>query len=181
MQTKRHTLSSPKVIKNYFLLYYADDSTKVLQEIYKKASLMLESFKGFYISSDILEQHQQLLYLALTKHSIEFKRFEGKRLLKNELIDLLNTLSGFFGVIDYATLPKIHKSSIEQDIKEIAKEVNVIFIESYIIESLEDLILLETIKQLAQALCVRIEIGIDCHKKWLPNLRTLTTNMCVLS
>ena len=93
MQTKQPILSSPKVIKNYFLLYYSKTPKHTLQAIYQKALTLIESF---------------------------------------------------------------------------------------IIDSCEDIASLQQIKELTHALGVRIEIGVNSDIKWLPELQALTTNRCVL-
>ena len=181
MQTKLKRIAAPKVIKNYFLLYYSNDHQRVLQEIYAKAASLLESSKGFYISSDIFTQEEQLLYLALAKRGIEWTQFVQKKLLKRELFEVMFSLSQFLGVVELSETKTIQKKSVVEDIQSIAKDVNAIFIESFSVESLEDLATLQTIRQLAQTLGIRIEIGIVCSKEWLQKLHALTSYICMLS
>ncbi|NBK98426.1 MAG: hypothetical protein EOM50_10460 [Erysipelotrichia bacterium] len=180
MQSKLKRIASPKIIKNHFMLYYSTDHHRVLREMYTKASSLLVSSKGFYISADHLSQSMQLQYLALAQHGIEFSKFENDKLLKKELQLVSKSLSDYLGVVEFSNKNRIRKESLVGDIKTIAKEVDFIFIESFRVNSTEDLTMLHTIKELAHELLVRIEIGIVCSQEWLNKTYALTSNICVL-
>lgn len=177
MQTKPNGIGTPKVIKNHFLLYYANDYKRILREIYTKAALLLDTPKGFYISSDVYTQNEQLFYLCLAKNS----HFETKNLLKKELLECMKTMNNYFGVVEFSKVPAIKKESFAEDIQAIAQDVDMIFIESFILQSQEDIKMAYAMKQLAQMLSIRIEIGLVCSKEWLEKLRTMPLPLSILS
>lgn len=154
-----------KIIKNTFLVYWAQDEVALAKTIYTKAASLLDSDKGFFLSSHRFQGEQHALVCA-AQAGVDIKKYQQGKLLKGELDLLSKTMVKYFNVVESAIPPQILRDNPYDDIAAYTPYTDYAFIECLEVSSDEDLVFIRELQRISKELSIRIEVGVKCTQVW---------------
>ena len=159
MINKTGTKRAISVVKNNFLLYTADNKSKVTKRIYERAATVAKGEKGFLLLSDTRGEEEQFMLLSSVAAGVDIQKYLDGKLLKNELLALTEAVSSLFGTVeatgDGATEPRLFREQIQKH----SEYISYAFIELFSLGERETLFLLEELKNIGGKCGIRIEVG----------------------
>lgn len=176
MNTIIHKGSKLKIQKNTFLVYCSENQTKLSQAIYAKAASLLDTDKGFFISSH-RSQGEQLSLVCAAHEGTDSDKYLHNKLLKSDLERLNQAMIRYFGAIEPAIPPQIRREYAYEDISVYAPYIDYAFIEFIDVNTEDDIAFLKELQRLSKELSIRIEVGVRCIETW----REKISNFAILS
>lgn len=154
-----------KIIKNMFLVYWAQDEVALAKTIYTKAASLLDGDKGFFLSSHRSQGEQHALVCA-AQAGIDIEKYQQGKLLKGELDLLSKTMIKYFSVVESAVPAQIRREYPYDDISAYTPYTNYAFIEYLEVSSNADIAFIKELHRISKVLSIRIEVGVKCTQEW---------------
>jgi hypothetical protein len=178
MNTIIHKGYKLKIIKNTFLIYHAQDESSLTKAIYSKAATLLDTDKGFFISSH-RSQGEQLSLVCAAHEGIDSDKYLHNKLLKSDIERLNQAMIRYFGAIEPAIPPQIRRKYAYEDISVYAPYIDYAFIESIDVNAEEDIAFLKELQRLSKELSIRIEVCVRCTETWREKISSFATLVSV--
>ncbi|MDQ1267472.1 MAG: hypothetical protein QG560_115 [Campylobacterota bacterium] len=167
-----------KIVKSTFFIYCSEDDAQLTKAIYTKAASLLDTDKGFFISSH-RSQGEQLSLVCAAHEGIDIsKQLQGK-LLKNDLERLNRSIIRYFGAIEPAIPSQVRLEHALEDISAYASYVDYAFIEHVSVSSQNDITFLKELQRISKELSMRIEVGVNCNSQWREKISAFASVMGV--
>ena len=154
-----------KIVKSTFLVYCSEKDEALTKAIYTKAASLLDTDKGFFISSH-RTQGEQLSLLCSAHEGVDFEKYCHFKLLKCDLEKINRSMIKYFVAIEPAPPSQIRKEYAYEDISAYALYIDYAFIERFVVNSPTDITFLQALQSISKKLGIRIEVGVKCTKEW---------------
>lgn len=174
MNTILHKGTKLTIKKNTFVLYCSHDTQKLSKSIYTKAAALIDTDKGFFLSSQRALGEQMALVCA-AHENIDMDKYLASKLLKSDLEKLNHSIAKYFGIIEPGEPRRIRPQMCYEDIAAYAPAIDYAFIENIHVKNDDDIAYLRTLQQISKELSIRIEAGVVCDPAIIPQIKSFAT------